>query len=118
LYNYCYITGFLCLTNDEIDIQALTYSKLHECNLTRTWALASYSICCTNLTLSFHLSSNYFCQMLWRNMGDLKNKWKYVPNGQLHPIGLVEGLGLMGAKGAKEVDGLKLKMMKMEYISL
>ncbi len=116
MYNYCSVTGFLCLTNDEIDIQALIYSELHECKLNRTWILTSYIICCTNLALSFHLSSNYFCQI--RNMGDLKNKWKYVPNGQLHPIGLVEGLGLMGVEGAKEVDGLRLKMTKMEYIGL
>jgi len=31
----------------------------------------------------------------------------YAPNHQLHLIGHVEGLGLLGGEGAREVDGSK-----------
>lgn len=48
--------------------------------------------------------------MLWRNMGNLKNKWKYTPNCHLHPIAPVEGLGLLGSEGVSlDVDGSKVE---------
>jgi hypothetical protein len=33
----------------------------------------------------------------------------YVPNHQLHLVGHVEGLGLLGSEGAREVDGFKVE---------
>jgi hypothetical protein len=68
LWSCFFVLGFICLTNDEIETQALTYSELHECRLTRTWKLASYIIWCTNVGLSFQLGSNYFhqcCEEKW-----------------------------------------------------
>ncbi len=48
--------------------------------------------------------------MVWKNMANFKNKWKYAPNCQLHPIVLVEGLGLLGSEGAGlDVDGSKVE---------
>jgi hypothetical protein len=48
--------------------------------------------------------------MLWRNMGNLKNKWKYAPNCQLHRITPVERLRLLGGEGVSlDVDGFKAK---------
>ncbi len=38
-----------------------------------------------------------------------KNKRKYVPNGQLPPIGPEDGPSLLGGEGAREVNGCKVK---------
>ncbi len=48
--------------------------------------------------------------MLWRNVGNLKNKWKYALNCQFHPIAPIKGLKLLGSEDATlDVDGSKVE---------
>ncbi len=47
--------------------------------------------------------------MLWKNMGNFKNKRMYAPNHRLHLVVHVEGLGLLGSEGAMEVDGFNVE---------
>jgi hypothetical protein len=48
-------------------------------------------------------------------MSNLKNKGMYAPNHQLHLVGHIEGLGLLGSEGAKEVDEDGILVFKREY---